>query len=91
MFVDVDLEVEAEVGVVIPDSAVMDTGVRKVVFVDLGGGKFEPREVRVGIREKGRAQILDGVKEGEKVVTHANFLLDSESRLRAAFSGMSGM
>ncbi len=89
MYVNVDLRVEATESVVIPDSAVMDSGQRKIVFVDLGKGLFEPREVKVGIRDAGKAQILDGIQPGESVVTRANFLLDSESRLQAAFSGAS--
>lgn len=89
MYVNVDLQVEATEGVVIPDSAVMDSGQRKIVFVDLGKGRFEPRKVKVGIRDVGKAQILDGIQPGESVVTRANFLLDSESRLQAAFSGAS--
>jgi Cu(I)/Ag(I) efflux system membrane fusion protein len=64
--------------------------VRKVVFVETGAGTFEPREVKVGVRGEGKAQVLAGVREGEKVVVKANFLLDSESRLRAALTKMTG-
>jgi RND family efflux transporter MFP subunit len=88
MFANVELETEAMEGVVIPDSALMDTGERQVVFVGKGNGVFEPREVRVGVRSGGKAQILAGVAAGEQVVIRANFLLDSESRLRAAIAGM---
>ncbi len=90
MFADVTLALETGEGVVIPDSAVMDTGVRRVVFVEIATGTFEPREVRLGVRGNGRAQVLSGVAEGEKVVVKANFLLDSESRLRAALTKMTG-
>jgi len=90
MYVDVDLEIESAKGVVVPDSAVMDTGRRKVVFLGRSGGRFEPREVEVGLRDKGKAQILRGVESGDLVVIRANFLLDSESRLRAAVSGITG-
>lgn len=83
MYVDVTLEVEAQEGVVIPESAVLDSGVRQVVFVDLGDGRFEPRAVEAGLRSDGKVQVT-GVEAGEKVVTRANFLLDSESRLRGA-------
>jgi len=88
MYADVDLSVTGGEGIVVPDSAVMDTGSRQVVFVATAPGRYEPRAVRVGVRSGGRAQIITGLAEGETVVTHANFLLDSESRLRAAISGM---
>jgi membrane fusion protein, copper/silver efflux system len=84
MFADVSLRLEATEGVSIPDTALIDTGVRQVVFVEVAQGTFEPREVRVGVRGDGKVQIVAGVQEGERVVTKANFLLDSESRLRAA-------
>ena len=90
MYVDVLLAESAGESVVIPDSAVMDSGIRQIVFVDRGGGSFDPREVKVGLRSGGKAQILSGVEEGERVVVQANFLLDSESRLRAAIGSMSG-
>jgi RND family efflux transporter MFP subunit len=90
MYADVTLALESAEGVAIPDSAVMDTGVRRVVFVESAPGTFEPREVRLGVRGDGRAQVLAGVAEGEKVVVRANFLLDSESRLRAALTKMTG-
>ncbi len=83
MFADVSLTVEAAEGVSIPDTAVIDSGTRQVVFVGLGEGRFEPRLVRLGVRGEGRAQVLSGVSAGEQVVVRANFLLDSESRLRA--------
>lgn len=90
MFADVALDVDAAQGVVVPDSALIDTGVRKIAFVEVSQGTFEPREVKVGVRGEGRAQIVSGIRAGEKVVVKANFLLDSESRLRAALTKMSG-
>jgi RND family efflux transporter MFP subunit len=90
MYADVFLELDTATGVVIPDSALIETGLRQIVFVDLGGGSLEPREVKVGVRGDGKAQILSGVKEGERVAVRANFLLDSESRLKAALTGMTG-
>lgn len=86
MYVDVAPDQETAEGIVVPDSAVIDTGVRQVVFVEKGGG-FEPRDVRVGSRGDGKAVILSGVAAGERVAVRANFLLDSESRLRAALGG----
>lgn len=88
MYVDVTPELETSEGVVIPDSAIIDTGVRQVVFVQKGE-TFEPREVRVGNRGDGQALVLSGVEAGERVAVRANFLLDSESRLRAALTNMS--
>jgi Cu(I)/Ag(I) efflux system membrane fusion protein len=91
MYVDVIPDLETQTGVVVPDSAVLDTGVRQVVFVEKRtdqGAAFEPREVRVGSHGDGKALILQGVEAGERVAVAANFLLDSESRLRAAVAGM---
>ena len=86
MYADVELGIDAGEGIVVPESAVLDTGTRQIVFVDMGGGLFEPREVRAGAHAGGRVQILSGVAEGERVVVRANFLLDSESRMRAGIS-----
>jgi Cu(I)/Ag(I) efflux system membrane fusion protein len=80
--------VDSGPGIVIPDSAVIDTGERQVVFVAQGGNRFEPRLVRLGARNEGRAQVLSGLSPGEQVVVRANFLLDSESRLRAAIAAV---
>ena len=71
----------------VPDSAVIDSGTRQTVLVALGEGRFEPREVKVGTRGEGFVEVLSGVKDGESVVTRANFLIDSESNLKAALSG----
>jgi RND family efflux transporter MFP subunit len=85
-YANVEIPVETDEGVIIPDSAIMDTGIRQVVFVNTTEGHFEPRLIKVGIRSEGRAQILTGVTPGERVAVKANFLLDSESRLRAALA-----
>jgi RND family efflux transporter MFP subunit len=90
MYANVSLDLHSMTGVVIPDSALIETGVRVIAFVDTGGGSFEPREVKVGVRGNGKAQILSGVKAGENVAVGANFLLDSESKLRAALTKMTG-
>lgn len=89
MFADVELSARRGSGLVIPDSAVIDTGTRQVVFVANGASRYEPREVKIGIRSAGRAEVTAGLEEGEQVVVKANFLLDSESRLRAAMSASS--
>jgi membrane fusion protein, copper/silver efflux system len=87
MFANVELGVESGEGIIVPDNAVLDTGDRQLVFVETSAGVFTPRSVRVGLRGEGRALLLEGVEEGEPVVVQANFLLDSESRIRAAISG----
>lgn len=75
--------------VVIPQEAVIDSGVRKIVFVSLGKGRFEPREVKLGVEGDGDIyQVLEGLEEGEQVVVSAQFMFDSESRLREAIQKM---
>ena len=59
-----------------------------VIFVDHGNGRIEPREVKIGLRGGGQAEVLDGLAEGEAVATRANFLIDSESRLKAALEAI---
>ncbi len=87
MYADVELRVGAGEGVVIPDSAVLDSGVRKLVFVEADAGRFVPREVKVAAESGGLALIREGLAAGEVVAVSANFLLDSESRLRAVVAG----
>ncbi len=84
MFVDVEMPVELGPALTVPKEAVIDSGTRRVVYVDKGEGVFEPRKVETGFREGDRVEIVSGLAEGEKVVTSGNFLLDSESRMRAA-------
>jgi Cu(I)/Ag(I) efflux system membrane fusion protein len=73
----------------IPDSAVIDTGTRRIVILDRGEGRFEPREVKLGRRGDGMVAISEGVAEGDRVVVSANFLIDAESNLKAALRGLS--
>ena len=68
----------------VPDSAIIDSGTRQVVLVAKGDGRFEPRAVKLGRRGDGYAEITEGIKPGEEVVTSANFLIDAESNLKAA-------
>lgn len=77
-------------GIAVPDSAVISTGERNIVFVAKGDGVFEPREVALGARVRNLYEIKQGVSEGENVVTGASFLLDSESKLKAAISSGTG-
>lgn len=84
MFVNVELDAQRAQGIVVPDSAVIDTGTRQVVFVETAPGHFVPRDVQVGLRSGGNAILRSGVRPGEHVAVAASFLLDSESRLRGA-------
>jgi len=81
-------EVEIQTGgvrrLMAPESAVLDSGDRQVVYVDLGNGNLQPRTVRVGERVGGKVEILKGLRAGERIVTSGNFLLDSESQMKAA-------
>jgi Cu(I)/Ag(I) efflux system membrane fusion protein len=72
--------------VAVPDSAVIDSGMRQIVLVERGEGTYEPRAVKLGARVPGFVQALEGVTPGERVVTSATFLIDAESNLRAALS-----
>ena len=88
MYADVEFHVSLPAKLTVPAEAVLDSGERKTVFVDRGDGYFEPRQVTTGERADGRIQILSGLREGERVVTSGNFLIDSESQMRAAAAGM---
>lgn len=88
MYVDVNIYVNLGDTLTVPQEAVFDTGPQKIVFVDRGEGTLEPRDVVLGARTEGFYEIKEGLKEGEKVVTSGNFLIDSESRLKAALEGM---
>lgn len=70
----------------VPDSAVLDTGTRRVVLVDLGAGRFEPRTVKLGMHADGYAEVLGGLRAGENVVIKANFLIDAESNFKGALN-----
>ncbi|OGS05402.1 MAG: hypothetical protein A3G41_04410 [Elusimicrobia bacterium RIFCSPLOWO2_12_FULL_59_9] len=86
MYVNASIRVDLGKKLAIPEEAVLETGTRSVTFVDLGEGRIEPRELNVGREADGYYEVLSGIKEGEKVVTSAQFLVDSESRLKAAMS-----
>ena len=88
MFAQVELPVAAKGPVVtIPTSAVIDSGTRRIVLIQAGEGRFEPREVKLGARSDTYVEVIDGVKDGEPVVVAANFLIDAESNLKAAVGG----
>ena len=84
MFVNIDLEVNLQPAVAVPASAVLSTGVRQTVWVKKDRNLFEPRLVKIGERAQEFVQILDGIREGESVVTSGGYLIDSESELHAS-------
>ncbi len=89
MFAEVELPVGAKGSVLtVPTSAVIDSGTRRIVLVQSGEGKFEPREVKTGARSDQLVDVISGVMDGELVVVAANFLIDAESNLKAALGGM---
>lgn len=88
MFVDVDFEAAIPPAVTVPADAIVDSGLRKVVFVDRGNGYFEPRRVETGWRVGDRVQILKGLMVGERIVVEGTFLIDSESRMKTAAAGI---
>ncbi|MFL5276911.1 MAG: efflux RND transporter periplasmic adaptor subunit, partial [Myxococcales bacterium] len=90
MFGEVTMQAAPRQGLRIPSDAVIDSGTNKVVFVAVGEGKFQPREVKIGATSSDAVEVLSGVQAGEQVVTRANFLVDSESRLRASLATMGG-
>jgi Cu(I)/Ag(I) efflux system membrane fusion protein len=88
MFANLEIHVDYGTRLTVPVDAVLDAGESKIVFVAEGDGYFEPREVRLGVRGEDTFEVLDGVSEGENIVTSANFLVDSESSLKAALNRM---
>ena len=90
MFVDVELPIKLAPAVTIPTDAILDTGLKKTVFIDRGNGNFEPREVETGWRLGNRVEIIRGLSPGEKIVVSGTFLIDSESRMELAAAGITG-
>lgn len=82
MYTNVEVKINLGKRLVVPEDAVIDTGVRQVVYVDQGDGYFEPREVRLGLRSEGYREVLAGLKEGDRVASSATFLIDSEAQLK---------
>jgi Cu(I)/Ag(I) efflux system membrane fusion protein len=90
MFANAQIAVgKVEKVLTVPSSAVIDSGTRQVVLVRLAEGRFEPRMATIGSRSDNYVEVLSGIAEGEQVVTSANFLIDSESQLKAALGEMS--
>ena len=89
MYADVVIESGGNRPVIaVPESAIINSGMRQVAIVDKGEGRFEPREVKTGMRGDGYVEVREGIAEGDKVVVAANFLIDAESNLKAALQGL---
>jgi Cu(I)/Ag(I) efflux system membrane fusion protein len=91
MYANSEIEIDLGTPLTVPDSAVLQSGLRQLVFVDQGQGVFTPREIKVGVKADSHFVVLDGLAAGERVVTSGNFLLDSESKLQSATSMMGMM
>ena len=89
MYGDVEIATGSDEPVVaVPTSSVIDSGSRQVVIVDLGDGRFEPQDVKLGRRGSGYVEILEGIQEGDSVVVDGNFLIDAESNLNTALKAL---
>jgi len=87
MYAGVEITIRLGDKIAVPEGAIIDTGIRKVAIVEKGAGYFEPRDVKLGTKAGDYYEVLDGLKVGERVVTSANFLIDSESKLKEAIGG----
>jgi multidrug efflux pump subunit AcrA (membrane-fusion protein) len=88
MYSEANLKIDYGTQVIVPQSAVLDSGERQTVFVALADGYFEPREIKIGVKLDDKVAVLSGLRPGETIVTSGNFLIDSESRLKSAMGGM---
>ncbi len=91
MYANVEIKVRLGQKLAVQEGAVIDTGLRQIAVVDKGSGYFEPREIKVGAKVDNYYEVIKGLKAGERVVTSANFLIDSESKLKEAVGAMAGM
>ena len=90
MFVNVEIPVSGPAAIIVPADAVIDSGLKKTVFIDRGNGYFEPRQVETGRSLGERVEITRGLMPGEKIVVSGNFLIDSESRMQQTATGING-
>ena len=89
MYADVAIDTGSEAAVVaVPESAVIDSGNKQVAIIEVAEGRFKPQSVKLGRRGGGQVEILEGLAVGDKIVTRANFLIDAESNLQAAFTAL---
>lgn len=91
MYANVELRANLGTRLAIPQEAIIESGQKQVVFLHLGGGKLEPRLITTGVKTGEWSEVLAGLKAGEHIVTSANFLIDSESRLKSVVESMGGM
>ncbi len=91
MYVNAEIKIDGGRHLAVPEEAVLDSGLKKVVFVDKGNGHFEPKDVKLGTKQDGFYQVVSGLDEGQKLAASSAFLLDSESRLSEAMGAMAGM
>jgi Cu(I)/Ag(I) efflux system membrane fusion protein len=91
MYANIELKVNLGSRLAIPREAVIESGQKQLVFLHHGGGRLEPRPIKTGATTGEWYEVLEGLREGDHIVTSANFLIDSESRLKAAVEGMGGM
>ena len=91
MYANVELRVNLGTRLAIPQEAVIESGQKQVVFLHHGGGKLEARLIKTGVKTGEWSEVLEGLNEGEHIVTSANFLIDSESRLKSVIESMGGM
>lgn len=88
MYAEVTLNISYGSRLVVPQEAVLDSGSEQLVYVALAGGYFEPRKIQIGAKVDDKYVVLNGLQAGERIVTSGNFLIDSESKLKSATSGM---
>jgi len=91
MYANVALKIPLGTRLAVPRDAVIESGERQLIFIHHGGGKLEWRSVKLGVNAGDWVEVVEGLKEGDHIITSANFLIDSESQLKAAVSGMAGM
>jgi Cu(I)/Ag(I) efflux system membrane fusion protein len=91
MYANVEIKIRLGQRLAVPEGAIINTGIRQMAIIDKGNGYFEPREVKVGPKVDDYYEVISGLKAGERVVTSASFLVDSESNLKEAMGGMAGM
>ncbi len=91
MYANVEIKVHLGQKLAVPEGAIINTGIRQMAIIDKGNGYFEPREVKVGSKVDDYYEVISGLKAGERVVTSASFLVDSESNLKEAMGGMANM
>jgi len=90
MFVKARIKISLGEKLAVPETAILDTGIRKIVYVSRENGMLESRDIKTGLKVDGYYEVLEGLDEGDIVVTSGNFLIDSESRLKSAAAGEAG-